>query len=177
MARVAIADVDTARHRAVALQAAREGVVLLQNGAGSEVGDAALRLPLDKAKHKIVAMVGPMANASMNLLSGYHGSPPFLTSPLDAMRAAWGESAVLYAVGCNVSDADAGTPPGIAEAVEVAKKADVVVIGLGCDASRYSTNPAAYCLDRTFLFALCVSACASVRIAMQMSCFRLLLYP
>ena len=141
MARVAIADVDTARHRAVALQAAREGVVLLQNGAGSEVGDAALRLPLDKAKHKIVAMVGPMANASMNLLSGYHGSPPFLTSPLDAMRAAWGESAVLYAVGCNVSDADAGTPPGIAEAVEVAKKADVVVIGLGYDASPLPNQP------------------------------------
>lgn len=73
--RVAIADVDTARHRDVALQAAREGIVLLQNGPegvrhGESTGDATLRLPLDKSKHKIVAMVGPMANASMNLLSG-----------------------------------------------------------------------------------------------------------
>ena len=72
---VAIADVDTTRHRDVALQAAREGIVLLQNGPegvrhGESRGDAMLRLPLDKSKHKIVAMVGPMANASMNLLSG-----------------------------------------------------------------------------------------------------------
>lgn len=47
------------------------------------------------------------------------------------MRATWGASNVLYAVGCNVSDKDAGTPPSIAEAVEVAKKADVVIVGLG----------------------------------------------
>ena len=77
--------VDSEASRRVALATARQGVVLLQNGASG----AKLKLPLTQAAYPTVAMIGPNANASMNLLSGYHGSPPFLVSPLEAMRQAW----------------------------------------------------------------------------------------
>jgi beta-glucosidase-like glycosyl hydrolase len=131
-----IEDVDDAANKAVALKAARQGVVLLQNG----VAGAKAKLPLSKGIYKKVAMVGPNANATMNLLSGYHGSPPFLVSPLAAMRAKWGgESAVLYSVGCNVSDVDNKgnvTPAAVVQAaIDAATKtavtADVTVLGLG----------------------------------------------
>ena len=111
-------------------------MVLLQNG----VAGAKAKLPLSKGIYKKVAMVGPNANATMNLLSGYHGSPPFLVSPLAAMRAKWGgESAVLYSVGCNVSDVDNKgnvTPAAVVQAaIDAATKtavaADVTVLGLG----------------------------------------------
>ena len=39
----------------------------------------------------------PNADAKMNLLSGYHGDPPLLVSPLSAMRSAAGGRAVNYA--------------------------------------------------------------------------------
>ena len=99
----------------MALAAARQGIVLLQNG----VAGAAAKLPLSKSSAKRIAMVGPNANASMNLLSGYHGSAPFLVSPLQAMRKKWGAANVAYSVGCNVSDVDNKgnvTPPAIVKA-------------------------------------------------------------
>ena len=95
----------------------------------------------------------------MNLLSGYHATPPLLVSPLQAMKAALGATNVEYAVGCNMTNiswggigggtnghAPHGVPPhqgvSVAEAqahieaaVAHAKKSDIVVIGLGllCD--------------------------------------------
>ena len=130
-----IGDVDSAANKAVALKAARQGVVLLQNNAP----DAKAKLPLSKEQYKTVAMIGPNANATMNLLSGYHGSSPFLVSPLAAMRAKFGEQAVSYSVGCNVSDVDnkgTATPAAVVQAaIEAATKtasaADVTVLGLG----------------------------------------------
>jgi beta-glucosidase-like glycosyl hydrolase len=62
--------VDSATSRAVALRAAREGLVLLRNEA---VGAASL-LPLPAGgKGLKLAFVGPHANASQDLLSNYHG--------------------------------------------------------------------------------------------------------
>lgn len=96
-------------------------------------------------------MVGPNANASMNLLSGYHGAPPRLVSPLQAMTKIWeGHSGkVLYSVGSNVSLVDNKgnvTPPAIAAAaiaaaVAVAKQADAVVLGLGLCGDNYGGGP------------------------------------
>ena len=97
--------VDSAKHRAIALKQARQGIVLLKNAPAKGSGGKPL-LPL--AKGKKVAMIGPNANASLNLLSGYHGTPPFLVSPLQAMRAALGDSHVEYAVGCNVTNVSWG---------------------------------------------------------------------
>ena len=71
--------VDSDAHRALALKQARQAIVLLQNlprkgiGANGEMnGTEAPLLPLKKGAK--VAMIGPNANASLNLLSGYVGS-------------------------------------------------------------------------------------------------------
>eukprot|EP00937_MAST-01D_sp_MAST-1D-sp2_P002429 g2429.t1 len=138
-----IETVDTTAHRALALRAAREGIVLLQNG----VVGAGAKLPLSPASQRTIAMLGPNANASMNLLSGYHGNAPLLVSPLHAMRAKWGGAArVRYHVGCNVSDLDPSAPhvaASVAAAVRVAAAADVdtIVIGLGLCGDNYGGGP------------------------------------
>ena len=94
-------------------------------------------------------MIGPNANATSNLLGGYHGSPPFTPiSPLAAMQAAATNTEtktetktetetgtgvdreVLYAKGCTVNG-DKGDNATIDAAVALAKGADVVVMVLG----------------------------------------------
>ena len=106
-------------------------------------------LPLDLKRYSSIAMIGPNANATSNLLGGYHGSPPFTPiSPLAAMQAAATNTEtktetktetetgtgvdreVLYAKGCTVNG-DKGDNATIDAAVALAKGADVVVMVLG----------------------------------------------
>lgn len=130
--------VDTTDHRDMALRAAREAMVLLQNKAIQRDGaDAGAVLPIDASTVRSVALVGPGANASRNLLSGYHGSPPFLVSPLAAMQASLGADRVRYARGCNVSDT---IETGIPAAVAAAKGADVVVVFLELCGNNYPSD-------------------------------------
>ena len=70
-------------------------LVLLQNNRSGAAGKPLL--PLSLRNNASIAMIGPNANAKMNLLSGYHGDPPLLVSPLAAMRSAAGGRAVNYA--------------------------------------------------------------------------------
>jgi beta-glucosidase len=121
-------------HRELALQAARETITLLKNDRGA--------LPLDPKAIKTVAVVGP--NAHRSLLGGYSGVPPYDVSVLDGIRARAGEGIeVLYAEGCKITvggswNQDAVVPSDpdedwrmIAEAVSVARRADVVVLAIG----------------------------------------------
>ena len=146
-----LGDVDTPAHRQLALKAARQGVVLLQNSDGKQAVSAA-KLPLSPTRYKTVALVGPNANASMNLLSGYHGDAPrdLLRSPLDHMRKIWsaGNGHVVYSRGCNVSDDRGHTPPAVVEAgiqeallVAGASEVDVVILGLGLCGDNYGGGP------------------------------------
>ncbi len=66
---------DCAEHRALALKAAREGIVLLKNDNNI--------LPL--ATDKTVAVIGPLANTVV--LGGYSGSPVALTTPFEGIAA------------------------------------------------------------------------------------------
>lgn len=150
----------TKAHRDLALKQARQAIVLLQNrqrASNIAAGESKPLLPLQSGLK--VAMIGPNANASLNLLSGYHGTPPFVLSPLTAMRAALGAENVTYAVGCNVTNVSWGgigggspgnPPPGapppptpaaarehIAKAVAAAKRSDVAVVGLGLCGDNY----------------------------------------
>jgi beta-glucosidase len=68
---------QTAAHKAVAVQVARESLVLLKN--------EARLLPLDRGKIKSIAVYGPRANKV--LLGLYSGEPPYTVSPLDGLRA------------------------------------------------------------------------------------------
>jgi len=123
-----------AAHRALALQAARESITLLKNENNLA--------PLDLKKYKTIAVIGPNANRS--LLGGYSGAPKHDVTVLEGIRARVGNRAqVLYSEGCRItvggswqqdeviaSDPDEDRKQ-IAEAVQAASKADVIVLAIG----------------------------------------------
>ncbi|MFB3924180.1 MAG: glycoside hydrolase family 3 N-terminal domain-containing protein [Terriglobia bacterium] len=125
-------------HRELALKAAREAVVLLKNQNGA--------LPLDRAKIRTLAVIGP--NAAKCHLGGYSQDPGHCVTLLDGIKAKAGEKIkVVYAVGSRITEEDADwrdwytdkvTPSDpakeakrIAEAVQTAKAADAIVLVLG----------------------------------------------
>ena len=121
-------------HRKLALQAARETITLLKN-------DDDL-LPLDLRSIRTIAVIGPNANRS--LLGGYSGVPRHDVTVLQGIRDFVGDHAqVLYSEGCkitlagswNADEVVASDPvqdrKQIAEAVKIAKKADVIVLAIG----------------------------------------------
>jgi beta-glucosidase len=132
--------VGNADKRAVAYKAATEAMVLLKND--PLPGAQTPLLPLDKTKIKSIALIGP--NAGKCLLGGYSSKPRVCISPLQALKEKYGSSMnILYAEGVTITDknnwfadtinlADNGNVQAkIKEAVETAKKADVVVLFVG----------------------------------------------
>ena len=122
------------QERALALQSAHETITLLKN-------DNAV-LPLKKKAGRTIAVIGP--NADRVMLGGYSGVPKYYVSLLDGIRAAAGkEMAVVYSEGCKITvggswQLDAVAFPteeedraSIAEAVRVARSADIVILALG----------------------------------------------
>ncbi len=121
-------------HRALAHTAAREAITLLRND--NNVA------PLDLSKIKAIAVIGP--NANRTLLGGYSGVPKHEVTVLEGIQAKVGKRAkVLYSEGCKITiggywneDKVAPSDPEedrrqIAEAVKVAKKADVIILAIG----------------------------------------------
>ncbi len=135
----AVAIINSAEHRALALEAARKAIVLLKNEGGL--------LPLDMDRLGSLAVIGP--NAAAVRLGGYSGDPLKPVSVLDGLRQKAGDTLeIRYAEGCGLTQAE-GTAldlwfrdevlpadPArdavlIAEAVAVAEKADAVLLVLG----------------------------------------------
>ena len=58
-------DVCTPAHQNLALQAAHQGIVLLQNRPRS--------LPLSRARHRTIAVIGPNADATVTMIGNYAG--------------------------------------------------------------------------------------------------------
>jgi len=121
-------------HRSLALTAAHEAITLLKNENNLA--------PLDLSKIKTIAVIGP--NADRGLLGGYSGVPKQNVTVLDGIKAKAGKKVkVLYSEGCKISiggswniDPVVASDPeedrkAIAEAVKVAKKADVIVLAIG----------------------------------------------
>ncbi|MCC6492739.1 MAG: glycoside hydrolase family 3 C-terminal domain-containing protein [Pirellulales bacterium] len=120
-------------HRKLALEAARKTITLLKN-------DGAAPLRLDRIKS--IAVIGP--NANRELLGGYSGRPTRRSTVLEGIRQRVGGAAeLLYHEGCQITIGGSWwqdeVVPGdpikdramIAEAVEIARQADVVVLALG----------------------------------------------
>ena len=121
----------------LALTAAHEAIALLKN-------DNQLA-PLDLNAIKTIAVIGP--NADRGLLGGYSGVPKHNVTVLEGIRQKVGKRAkVLYSEGCKITvggswvqDEVVASDPAedrrqIAEAVKVAKKADVIVLAIGGNA-------------------------------------------
>lgn len=127
--------VNNAEHQRLALKAAHEAIILLKNEKNL--------LPLEKSKYKKIAVIGP--NAAELHLGGYSNKPGRGVSILQAIKDKVGTSAeVLYSEGCKITetlpdwDADKvvlGDPKlnakRIQDAVDVARKSDIVILALG----------------------------------------------
>jgi beta-glucosidase len=113
--------VHSAEHRELALQAAREGVVLLKNDNNV--------LPLKKDL-KSVAVIGPDADEGWSQLGDYSPSvvPQKVTTILDGIKAKVSPATkVFYAHGCDVIGGD----QDFADAVKAARQAEVAIVVAG----------------------------------------------
>lgn len=120
---------ETKEQRQLAKQIANESIVLLKS-------DKNL-LPLDKSKLNSIALIGPSADSTRNVLGDYvysaHVDSPEdavpVVSILDGVKAKVGESVLVkHAQGCGIMD---NSTDKIPEAVAIAKDADVAIVVVG----------------------------------------------
>jgi len=83
--------VDSKTHKDLALQMARESIVLLQNKNNT--------LPLNK--NMTVAVMGPNANDSVMQWGNYNGFPTHTVTLLEGIRAKLPETQIIYEPGCD----------------------------------------------------------------------------
>jgi len=132
--KISPAVINSAEHRALALKAAQESIVLLKNDRGI--------LPLDKNKLKRIAVIGPLADRV--LLNNYSGKATNVVTALQGIKdRAGADVEVLYAVGGVVGGATSGLlkkePPEavadsaaeLAKAVALARGADAAIVFVG----------------------------------------------
>ncbi|PIA28477.1 hypothetical protein AQUCO_06900035v1 [Aquilegia coerulea] len=113
-------EVCSQEHQDIALEAARNGIVLLKN--------LAKLLPLSKTKTKAIGVIGPNANVALTLLGNYAGPPCKSITALQALQR-YTENA-YYHPGC---DSVACSSASIGEAVKLAKSVDYVILIVGLD--------------------------------------------
>ena len=136
--------ITTEAHYAAAREIGNEGIVLLKNA--SVVKKGAPLLPIDAAKYRNILVVGDNA---VRLLNQGGGSSELkvkdMVSPLDGLRAVYGDK-VAYAKGYAAGRPMYGRADEIpqnmvdslrAEAVEMAKKADLVVLVGGLNKNHF----------------------------------------
>jgi len=126
---------NNAEHQKLALEAAHKSIILLKNQNNL--------LPLDRAKIKTIAVIGP--NAEKLHLGGYSDNPGRGVSILQGIKdKAGNEIKVTFAEGCRITESEADwnadkvvaadpllNAKRIAEAVPVARAADAVLLVLG----------------------------------------------
>lgn len=115
-------DVCTPENKQLALEAARQGIVLLKNQDNV--------LPL-KPGAISMALIGPNANATLAMLGNYNGLPCHYVSPLDGLSA---NAKTIYVPGCaDVICKD--TSLNLEPAKSAAAQTDVTVLVVGTDLS------------------------------------------
>ncbi|KAF8411559.1 hypothetical protein HHK36_004114 [Tetracentron sinense] len=114
-------DVCTPENQELAREAARQGIVLLKNSAGS--------LPLSPTAIKSLAVIGPNANVTKTMIGNYEGTPCKYTTPLQGLTAS---VPTTYQPGCsNVACATAQ----LGDAKDISAQADATVLVVGADQS------------------------------------------
>lgn len=114
--------IDSPAHRQLARRLAQESIVLLTNRNNF--------LPLDRNSLKTVAVIGPFADFAQTG-PNYTGLYSVFVKPLDGIKKKVGRATeVLYARGSGILETD-DPEASYAEAVAVAKKADVAILFVG----------------------------------------------
>ncbi|MDP4188599.1 MAG: beta-glucosidase BglX, partial [Bacteroidota bacterium] len=109
-------------HRVKAREVARKSIVMLKN-------DNSL-LPLTSTNQKI-ALIGPLAKSKEDMLGFWNVGWPDnsdVVSQFEGLEKRVGKENLLYAKGCEVNDTSTA---GFAEAINVAKQADIVILSVG----------------------------------------------
>lgn len=117
---VASKQVCSSAHQNLALEAARDGIVLLKNS--EQI------LPLSKSKVASLGVIGPNANRASILLGNYYGPPCKWSTPLQVLQSYVKNTRFVAGcdtVICNTSHID--------EAVKLASLVDYVILFMGLD--------------------------------------------
>jgi beta-glucosidase len=93
--KLSLADVDTPANRKVALDAARESIVLLKNERNT--------LPL-KSSVRSIAVVGPTADSLSVLLGNYSGTPSTYSTILAGIQKHFSHAKISYTVGAPLTE-------------------------------------------------------------------------
>jgi beta-glucosidase len=103
--KLTLADVDTPANRKLALDAARESIVLLKNERNT--------LPLNATKIKSIAVVGPTADSLDVLLGNYNGTPSAYTTILAGIQKRFANAKINYAIGAPITETRAIPVPNV----------------------------------------------------------------
>ncbi|MBO7591478.1 MAG: beta-glucosidase BglX [Prevotella sp.] len=138
-------DIYTTANRAASRQLATETFVLLKNAVPS--GSAAGKALLPLSPNKTIALIGPLANDRANIAGTWcvAYTPERYATIKEALERRLSKGKLLYAQGCNLThDADlqlaaefgkniprVNAAKAKAEALAIAKKADVIVCAMG----------------------------------------------
>ncbi|GMI72125.1 beta-xylosidase 1, BETA-XYLOSIDASE 1 [Hibiscus trionum] len=113
--------VCSSAHKQLALEAARQGIVLLKNSGP---------LPLSTLRHRTVAVIGPNSNVTETMIGNYAGVACGYTSPLQGISR---YARTIHQAGCSNVACKANNLFGAAEAA--ARQADATVLVIGLDQS------------------------------------------
>ncbi|KAM7485005.1 hypothetical protein LguiA_001014 [Lonicera macranthoides] len=112
-------DVCTTAHKQLALEAARQGIVLLLNRGNGP--------PLSASRHRTVAIIGPNADATVTMIGNYAGVPCGYVTPLQGIGR---YVKIMHRTGC----ADVACTENLfGDAEIVAQEADATVLVMGID--------------------------------------------
>jgi beta-glucosidase len=121
--RISLAENNSPEHRALALQAARESIVLLKNK------DGALPLP---AGVRRIAVVGPTAELVQSLQGNYNAPPPDPVYPVNGIEKRFAKANVSYAQGSTLVE-------GMAMPIEHTALSPVTGAGHGLSAEYFNS--------------------------------------
>ncbi|EXB55743.1 Beta-D-xylosidase 1 [Morus notabilis] len=115
-------DVCTPAHKQLALEAARQGIVLLKNREPT--------LPLSTRRHRTVAVIGPNSDVTVTMIGNYAGVACGYTTSLQGIGR---YAKTIHQAGCTGVACDNNQQFGAAEAA--ARQADATVLVMGLDQS------------------------------------------
>jgi beta-glucosidase len=119
--KIPMSENDSPAHQALALQVARESMVLLKNDG---------LLPLNRMNIKRIAVIGENASSVLTLLGNYNGTPSAPVTILNGIKSVAGKNIqVDYAVGCPLATTNNSFSPDrqFTNAINAARAADVVI--------------------------------------------------